>query len=58
MNNQPKAIDRLKQTWNENPLLVISTGALAVTAAAKLLDSVSSVQSRRAYSKQINRKKR
>lgn len=55
---KPKAIDQLKQSWNENPLAVIGTAALAATAAAKLMDSVSSVQSRRAYAKQINRKKR
>lgn len=54
---KPKAIDQLKKTWNENPLAVIGTAALAATAAAKLMDSVSSVQSRRAYAKQINRKK-
>lgn len=46
--------DRLKKEWNENPLQVIAIGALAATAAAKLLDSMSAAQGRRAYAKQVN----
>jgi hypothetical protein len=45
--------DRLKQAWNENPLQVIATGAMAVTAAALLVDAASKAKSRRAYSKQV-----
>lgn len=44
----------LKRAWNENPLLVIGVGAAAVTAASKLLDSVSAAQGRKAYAKQVN----
>ncbi len=46
--------DRLKKEWNANPLQVIAIGALAATAAAKLLDSMSAVQGRRAYARQVN----
>lgn len=46
--------DRLKKEWNENPLQVIAIGALAATAVAKLLDSMSAAQGRRAYAKQVN----
>lgn len=48
---------RLKKEWNENPLQVIVVGALAVTAAAKLLDTMSHVRSRNAYATQINRRR-
>lgn len=44
----------LKQAWNENPIAVIGVSALAVTAASKLIDSLSGVQSRRAYAKKMD----
>lgn len=49
-----EGIERLKEKFNEDPLTVIAVGALAATAAAKLIDSVSGVQSRRAYAKKFN----
>lgn len=45
---------KLKQQFDENPSAVIGAAALAVTAAAKLIDSLSSARSRRAYAKQVN----
>jgi hypothetical protein len=48
--------DRLKKEWNENPLQTILVGSLAATAASKLLDSMSSARSRRAYARQIDYK--
>ena len=41
--------DKLKKQWDENPLAVMSIGALVATAAAKVVDTMTSVQSRRAY---------
>jgi hypothetical protein len=52
-----KAIERLKQEWNENPILVIGVFAAAVTALSKLIDSVSGIQSRRAYAKRTTKVK-
>ncbi len=46
--------ERLKKEWNENPLQVIVIGALAATAAAKVIDAMSSAQGRRAYSRQVD----
>lgn len=46
--------ERLKQEWNNNPLQVIAIGALAATAAAKLLDSMSASKGRRAYARQVD----
>ena len=48
--------EKLKQAWNDNPLAVIAIGALAATAAAKLLDATSAAQGRRAYARQIDYK--
>lgn len=48
--------DKLKEQWNENPLQVIAIGALAATAAAKVLSAMSEAQGRRAYAKQIDYK--
>ena len=46
--------DRLKQKFDENPTETIIAGALAVTAAAKLIDAISASQGRRAYAKQVD----
>jgi hypoxanthine-guanine phosphoribosyltransferase len=54
--NQPTAIDRLKDAWNENPLLVIGVATGACMAIAKLIEAVSGVQGRRAYARQIKMK--
>lgn len=46
--------DKLKAEFEANPLQTIAICALAVTAAAKLLDAVSAAQGRRAYAKQVD----
>lgn len=46
--------ENLKKEWDDNPMLVIALGTMATTAAAKLIDALSSIQGRRAYSKQVN----
>lgn len=48
--------DRLKKEWDDNPMQVIMIGSLAATAAAKVLDTLSSARSRHAYAKQIDYK--
>lgn len=47
-------IEKIKQKFNEDPLLVIFIGTLAVGATAKLIDAASAAHSRNAYAKQIN----
>lgn len=51
-----KALEKLKQQWDENPLVVIGVISGAVVATAKLVDAVSAAQGRRAYAKQVNHK--
>lgn len=53
---EPNWFDKLKAQFEDNPIAVIGVGAMAVTATAKLIDSVSAAQGRKAYAKQINHK--
>lgn len=48
-----KGWDKIKRKFEEDPITVIMVGALAATAAAKLIDSLSAAQGRRAYAKQV-----
>jgi hypothetical protein len=53
---KPRAWRKIKETWNENPFLVIGVGTAAVTALGKLLDAAGSIRSRNAYARQFNGK--
>jgi inosine-uridine nucleoside N-ribohydrolase len=55
---KPKAIDKLKQAWNENPIGVAIVAAGVMTATAKLLDSIGSYQSKRAYAEEARSRSR
>jgi hypothetical protein len=46
--------DKIKKHWRENPIEVILVASIAATAAAKIIDAVSSAQGRSAYAKQVN----
>lgn len=50
-------VDKIMTQWEENPLLVITIVSGLMVASAKVVDTASSIQSRRAYARQINRKK-
>lgn len=45
--------NKLKQKFDENPLETMLVVAAVVTAAAKLLDTYSAAQGRRAYAQQV-----
>jgi hypothetical protein len=49
-----RGIDKIKQKWAEDPMLTIVIASLAVTAVAKVIDSASAAQGRRAYAKQVD----
>lgn len=53
---KPKAWDKIKEAWDENPMLVIVIGTGAVTALGKLIDAAAGIQSKRAYAKRMNKK--
>jgi hypothetical protein len=55
---KPRAMDRIKQAWNENPMGVAIVAAAVMTAAAKLLDSVGSYQSKKAYAEEARTRSR
>lgn len=46
--------DKLKRQWDENPMAVLTVGALVATATAQLLNALSAAQGRRAYARQVN----
>jgi len=52
----PAWTDKLRKTWDENPLIVIGAASGACVAVARLIDAVSSAQGRRAYARQVNLK--
>lgn len=55
---KPTAMDKIKQAWNENPIGVAIVATGVCTALAKLIDSVSGIQSRRAYARRGRSTKR
>jgi hypothetical protein len=48
-------MSKIREAWNENPLLVIGVAAGFMMATSKLIDSVSGIRSRSAYAKRMNR---
>lgn len=44
----------LRNAWRDQPLAVLGVGAAVIASSAKLIDSLSAVQGRRAYAKQVN----
>ena len=52
------AFDKLRNAWNDNPLLVIGVATGATMAVAKLIEAVGGVQSRRAYARRMGAKVR
>jgi hypothetical protein len=50
-----EGLNKLKRAWNDNPLAVIAVGALTMRSAARLLDALSGIQSKRAYAKSRRR---
>ena len=52
-----KAFDKLRDAWNDNPLLVIGVATGACMAVAKLIEAVGGVQSRRAYARRMKVRK-
>jgi len=53
---KPKAWDKIKEAWDENPMLVITVGTGAVAVLGKFIEAVGSYQSKRAYAKDRNKK--
>lgn len=46
--------DKVKQTWDENPIAVIGAVGVAVSGLAALMNSVSAVRSRHAYARAVD----
>lgn len=53
---KPKAWDKIKEAWDENPMLVMAVATAAIGTSAKLIEALGSIQSKRAYAKRMNKK--
>lgn len=45
--------EKIKKAWEENPIACLAVAGLCITASAKLIDSLSAAQGRRAYARQV-----
>lgn len=50
-----KALAKIKEAWDENPVGIVIIAAGLLTASAKFIDSVASYQSKRAYASRTRR---
>jgi hypothetical protein len=55
---KPKAMDKIKQAWNENPVGVAVVVGGLITAAAKFIDAVGGYRSKKAYSRRYGSKRK
>lgn len=53
-----KPVIKIRQKFEEDPLAVTVVGSIAVTAVAKLIDSLSAARGRRAYARDVDRRVR
>jgi hypothetical protein len=49
---------KIKQAWEENPLAVITVAAIAATAAAKVIESMTAANNSRSWKKEVDRRVR
>lgn len=52
-----KAMDRIKQAFEENPLAVIAVRALAANAAAKLITATTNARNSQTWAKEVDRRR-
>lgn len=53
-----RGLAKIEKAWEENPMGVAIVAAAVMTAGAKLIDSIGSYQSKRAYAKDAERRSR
>lgn len=53
-----KFLEKLKQSWEQNPLQTAAVGALVVSAAAKFLDALSNSRRSRSWEREVSRRDR
>lgn len=52
---KPTAVDKLKEAWNENPLMVMAVVGAALAGAGKFIDATSGIASKWAYARRIKK---
>jgi hypothetical protein len=50
-----KALTKLKEAWNENPIMVIGVIGAALAGAGKFIDASGSIVSKWAYARRIKK---
>ena len=50
-----KALNKLKEAWNENPLMVIGVIGASLAGAGKFIDATGSIVSKWAYAHRIKK---
>lgn len=50
------AIDRLKELWNDQPLVVIGVAAGATASLAKFIDAVTKASNSRVWKREVRRR--
>ena len=53
---KPTALDKLKEAWNENPLMVMAVVGAALAGAGKFIDASGSIVSKWAYAQRMTKK--
>lgn len=56
LEQKPKWKDRLKEQWNENPVIVLGAVGAACAGAASLVNALSNAMGRRTWAKEVNRR--
>ena len=54
--NLNKAVNSLKQAWDENPVAVMSAAGVLFAGVAKVLSGVSSFRNSRSWDKEVKRR--
>ena len=53
-----KALTKIKEAWEDNPIMVIVVASFAATAASKLIDSSVNARNSSAWNKEVDRRDR
>jgi hypothetical protein len=53
-----KAWNKIRQAWEDNPIMVIVVASFAATAASKLIDSSVNARNSNAWKKEVDRRDR
>lgn len=53
-----RGVQKIRQTWDENPLAVIGVAVATLSATARIISAVNSMRSRRIWAREVDRRVR